>query len=524
MIPSTCSNAAIYLRVSLEEQARYGFSIDGQLDALRECCKNSRIGIHDVYIDAGVSGKDIKGRPEIQRLLKDAERGKFDVVVIWRISRLSRTLMDLLSIVDSLKRNNITLYSYNENIDINTSLGQLSLQTFGAVAQLERANIADNVRIAMNQRSKQGIWNAGNNVLGYCWVRDLITNEGLVKINNEEAALVRQIFKWYATEQLGFKAISNRLNQAGHLTKVGNPFSIASVRNILNNRNYIGLVRFNKTEHLRTGGAIPMGWAIGTHESIVDQELWRSVQSILQQRSKPPERKFKRQYPLSGLLKCPRCGSSMIPARTKNERKDGTYRMNFYYRCSAYSSMGPTVCRPNFVRADNIEQWFFNQLQILLSTPFALESIVNKANSKLHDGSLPTMEELKQLEKQIQDLDNQQEKLFRSYELNNILKDDFVTIIREVKHQRECALFSKEKMEDAIAAAKDNAVQPELIRSALTKLRRVLSLTPDEQKKRLLQLLVDKITLPSNRDISQATIHSSIALQQIQITSLTEVV
>lgn len=521
MIPAICSRAAIYIRVSLQEQSKYGFSIEGQLDELKQHCKLNNLGIHDVYIDRGASGSKVAGRPELKRMLADADRGKFDLVLIWRISRLARNLTDLLSIVERLNRHKVMLYSLKEPFD-GTPLGQFVLQMHGARAELERSNIADNVRAAMNHRSKSGIWNAGNSVLGYRWTRDPETNLGQVQVVPEEAELVNHIFEWYASGELGFKAISNRLNHAGRLTKLGNPFSVQLIRSILNNRNYIGLVRYNKTEHIRTGGTVAMGWAQGDHKAIVDLDLWNRVQTLLVERFAPPLRKIDRNYPLTGLLKCPLCGNSMVPWHVNRKRKDGTRKTNHYYLCSTNNSKGPAVCRANLVRADKVEQWFFEQLRMLLTAPETLETIVAATNAKQQSDTLPSLEEVRQVETLLKELSRQKEELFRSFESGALSKDEFASVIVKVKHQINEAQASKVRLDAVLVASEKAEINPDQIRSALSRLRQILESSSDEQQKRLLRLLVDKITLPKDRDVRQATIHSTNALLNLQIPTLTE--
>lgn len=517
MIRASGARAALYARVSLEEQARHGFSIEGQLDALRKYCEANGIQVYDTYIDAGASGGKMAGRPELKRLLSDAERGKFDVVMVWRISRLSRNLSDLLHIVERLKQHKIALYSLNEQFDTDTPLGQFVLQMFGAAAQMERSTIADNVRLTMNHRSMAGIWNSGNSVLGYRWVRDPETGEGKVEIVPEEAAVVRQIFEWYATGKLGYKAIANRLNHAGVRTKSGKPFSIQSVRYILTNRNYIGLVRYNKTESIRTRGAVPAGWAHGTHEPIVDQELWDRVQAILAKRSHPPVRKISRSFPLSGLLKCPQCGSGMVPGHTKSRRKDGTFRIYFYYVCGAYNAKGSVACRPNSVRADDIENWFFGQLQQLLASPTAIDRITGIVNNKLNQATKPAQDQLKLLDEQLAHLEAEQRQLFQSFEAGKITGGELSAALQDIKRRRQDCSEERERLERQLSSIQHHAISVEKIRSAILQLRKLLESQSIEQQKRLIELLVEKVTLPRDRNIEGAVLHGSSALLNIQL-------
>lgn len=145
---------AIYVRVSTEEQALEGYSIDAQTETLSKYCKDNGKIIHKVYVDGGISGKSTDGRFALQQMLDDAKKGEFDEVIVWKISRLSRKTLDLLRIVEELNRNNITFYSYSEKFEINTAMGRFMLQMMGAVAELERNTTVDNVKLGMKQRAK----------------------------------------------------------------------------------------------------------------------------------------------------------------------------------------------------------------------------------------------------------------------------------------------------------------------------------------------------------------------------------
>ena len=156
---------ALYARVSTEEQATEGYSIDGQIATLTDDCKRKNFQIYKIYKDEGYSGKSTK-RPALQELLQDCKFGLFDMVMVWRISRISRKQLDFLSIIDEFERQNVIFYSHTENIDASTPSGKAMLQMMGTFAELERNQIIENVKMAMTQRAKEGKWNGGI-VLGY---------------------------------------------------------------------------------------------------------------------------------------------------------------------------------------------------------------------------------------------------------------------------------------------------------------------------------------------------------------------
>ncbi|MFI8712162.1 recombinase family protein [Brevibacillus brevis] len=276
---------AIYARVSTEEQAEEGYSILAQLDTLKKYARQHGYIVSKEYKDEGISGKTIQKRPQLQQLLRDAKQGLFQEVIVWKINRISRNQLDLLTIVDELQKHGVSFRSYTENFETETPMGRFALQMMGSVAELERNTIIDNVKLGMKQRARQGKWNGGR-VLGY----ESVEVEGStfrkrketrLVILESEASLVRLIFEKYASGK-GLKAIANELNHLGYKTKWGKAFSVVSVKDILNNPLYAGRIRFNKHENWSTkrrkGTNSSYIEEQGTHEPIISEELWNTVQ------------------------------------------------------------------------------------------------------------------------------------------------------------------------------------------------------------------------------------------------------
>ncbi|UNO48962.1 recombinase family protein [Alicyclobacillus acidoterrestris] len=282
---------AIYARVSTEEQAEEGFSIQAQLETLRVYAQQHHYIIHHEYVDEGISGKSIKNRMALQKLLRDAEANLFDEVIVWKINRISRNQLDLLQIVDILSKHNVSFRSYSENFETETPMGRFALQMMGSVAELERNTIVENVKLGMKQRAKQGKWNGGT-VLGYRSVE--VENsthrkhrETRLDVVESEAVIVRMIFEKYANGT-GFKGIANALNHLGYKTKHGADFSVTSIKGIISNPVYIGKIRFNKQtdwSNKRRSGTNPAPLIVdGEHEAIISEELWNRVQAVYNSR------------------------------------------------------------------------------------------------------------------------------------------------------------------------------------------------------------------------------------------------
>ncbi|MFC7751583.1 recombinase family protein, partial [Paenibacillus thermoaerophilus] len=185
--------AAIYVRVSTEEQATEGFSIQAQISELERYALQNNLEIVERYIDEGFSGKTIEGRPQMRRLLKEVSQGKFQSVLIYRTDRLSRKTKDSLEIIEILQKNNIQLFSITEKVDLSNPVGIAMFQIMSSINELERNTIITRVKMGMTERAKQGKYNGGI-VLGYQAVnKELIIDEDEAHIDSVPSSGVKSI-------------------------------------------------------------------------------------------------------------------------------------------------------------------------------------------------------------------------------------------------------------------------------------------------------------------------------------------
>ena len=399
---------AIYTRVSTTEQAEEGYSIEEQERLLKEFCKRNEYEIYKVYSDRGISGKSISARPALKELLKDAEENKFNLVITWKINRLARNTLNLLQIVDMLDKRNIAFRSYSEQFETETPMGKFSLQMMGAVGELERGTIAQNVKMGMLARARDGKW-CGNRVYGY----DLVPVEGSqnkkrretkLVINNEEAEAIKIMFDMYSNGS-GYKAITQKLNKLGYKTKKGNPFSVGSIKEMLMNPVYIGKVRYNVRQdwsEKRRRNINPDPIIVdGIHEAIINVETWDKVQLLIEQKKGKPSRIHDGEFPLTGILKCPVCGAGMVIMRTSRKRVDGTKHRLSYYSCGAWKNKGTTVCNSNSIRTDKANEYVFGKLSELLSNDKMVKAIVSNINKERKNKVDPSKKELERIDKEL---------------------------------------------------------------------------------------------------------------------------
>ncbi len=303
---------AIYTRKSSEEGLDMEFN---SLDAQREACEayiasqrsEGWAAIREPYDDGGVSGGTLE-RPALQRLLADVEAGLIDVIVVYKIDRLSRSLMDFARLVEIFDRNQVTFVSVTQSFNTTTSMGRLTLNILLSFAQFEREVIGERIRDKFAASRKRGMWMGGYVPLGYD-VRD----RKLI-INEPEAATVRMIFKRFVAIGSATK-LAKALVAEGVRTKSGRLVDKGYIYRLLNSRVYLG-------EATHKDASYP-----GEHAPIIDRSLWDKVHSILQisPRLRAANARARTPALLKGLI-FTETGCAMTPAFTKK----GTRLYRYY--------------------------------------------------------------------------------------------------------------------------------------------------------------------------------------------------
>ncbi len=343
---------AVYTRKSSEEGLDMEFN---SLDAQRESCEayiasqraEGWVLVRDRYDDGGVSGGTLE-RPALKRLIADIEEGLIDCVVVYKIDRLSRALMDFSKLVDVFDANQVTFVSVTQSFNTTTSMGRLTLNILLSFAQFEREVIGERIRDKFAASRKRGMWMGGCPPLGYD-VRD----RKLV-VNETEAALVRRIFQGFVELESGTK-LTRHLHVEGATTKRGKPLNKVDIYRILNNRVYLG-------DAVHKGTAYP-----GEHDAILPQATWEAAHAILQVNPRVRvNRSRNTTEPLLRGLIFDSDGRAMSPSHARG-RRGQIYR---YYISQAVLKGGGTE-RPAIARlpAGDIEAAVVAQVRALLRQP-----------------------------------------------------------------------------------------------------------------------------------------------------------
>ncbi|WP_341518715.1 recombinase family protein [Bacillus paramobilis] len=490
---------AIYIRVSTEEQAEEGYSIEGQVKTLTDYCKSHAYDIYNTYKDDGYSGKSTD-RPALQKLLNDCKNHKFNMIIVWKISRLSRKQLDFLQLMDYFDHNNILFSSVSESIDASTATGKAMMQMMGTFAELERNTIVDNVKMGMKQRAREGKWNGGS-MLGYT-----SKNKQLVIVESE-AELVKKIFHLYLDGK-GYKAIANQLNHEGHKTKRNVAFSTNSVRTILHNSAYAGYISFNKvtewSEKRRKGNNQDPIIVKGEHTAIIDENTWQKTQTLLKRKSNKPTKTFTGNFPLTTLLRCPMCGQGMIGHKIRKSANTDEYIR--YYQCGNFHYKGSAICKSNLIRADYAEQYVFERLEEIVSDPLILQDIIDNVNKKISKHLQPLKNELKTINEQISSTEKNINRYFNLFETTKIPGDLLANKLESLNQELTQLKSRKQYIEQKLQEPTIKEVSFDKVFDTLSAFSKFLPTLPAEKQKHFLHTLIDRIFVNHSDDIKKRSI------------------
>lgn len=406
-------NIAAYCRVSTDKSDQLN-SLETQKEFFLEYTKRTGDNLVKLYADEGISGTKIKNRKEFQRMLADAEKGLFNMVVVKDISRFARNTVDLLQSVRKLKSLGIETQFLTANM---TSMGnsEFVLTIFGALAQEESANTSKRIKFGKKMNAEKG--RVPNIVFGY---DKTIGDYFNLSINENEAKAIRQIFQWYTEEGYGGSKIANMLNERGIKTKRGNNWSQNAVCRILTNEIYTGKIINGKEEiaDFLTGQRKEKDeseWLVTIRPElrIIEDEVFDKAQDILKGRHDSFKITHERQsnkYLFSTLIKCKECRWSF--RRTVRQYK------NTYVRwvCSGHNGKGADSC-PNAVTVDEEEliralQEYFQEI---LSKKKKVINYVIKEFQRVYKAKDENIEYEKQLNTELNKLRKSREKYMDMY-------------------------------------------------------------------------------------------------------------
>ena len=372
---------AIYTRKSTEEGLEQEFnSLQAQREAAEAYIQSQRqagwVPLPRRYDDGGFSGASME-RPALRHLLAELEAGKVDCVVVYKVDRLSRSLLDFSRLIELFDRFGVCFVSVTQEFNTTTSLGRLTLNILLSFAQFEREIIGERTRDKLRAARRKGKWIGGTPVLGY----DVDPQGGRLMVNEAEAKRVRRIFG-IAAEAGSLQATLQAVAAQGLTTKewtsragrhhAGRPFSRMTLRLLLSNVLYRGAVSYK-------GAIYP-----GEHKAIVDEQVWEKVNTQLKLNSTHLRGRTHRKddSPLAKLLYCGQCGAAMISTHTTRRGK-----RHRYYVCRTAKRSKRRDCSQRQVAAVDLEPSLTSHLERVTGTDLSAPILQQSIERVIYDGT-----------------------------------------------------------------------------------------------------------------------------------------
>lgn len=387
---------AAYCRVSTDSEDQIN-SYKSQVQYYTDLIKsNSEWSLAGIYADEAITGTQVTKREDFQRLINDCMNGDVDLIVTKSISRFARNTLDTLKYVRMLKEKGIAVFFEEENINTLTMDGELLLVILSSVAQQEVENISANVKKGLKMKMQRGELVGFQGCLGY----DYHPEDKTITINEEEAEIVRYIFKRYI-EGAGGSVIAQELQNLGYKTKRGSStWAETTVIGIIKNEKYKGDILMGKTftldpiskRRLDNFGEEDQFYIRDHHEAIISEEVFNAAQEILKRRAKPrrlgtdgKREKFSRKYAFSCLLECGFCGGTL----TRRSWHSGSQYNKIIWQCVTATKKGKKFCPDSKgIAEETIEQAFIESYRLLCqNNKDVLDEFISRTEEALSAGN-----------------------------------------------------------------------------------------------------------------------------------------
>jgi len=387
---------AIYTRKSTDEGLEQEFnSLDAQREAGEAYIASQKsegwVYLPDRYDDGGFTGGNME-RPAMKRLLADVEAGGIDCIVVYKVDRLSRSLLDFARVMETFEKHSVAFVSVTQQFNTSTSMGRLMLNVLLSFAQFEREIISERTRDKIAATRRKGKWSGGMPMLGY----DVDLRGGRLLVNEDEARTVRAIFELYLEHQSLIETVKV-LNDRGWTTKRwvtkkghergGKPFVKNNLFKLLTNLLYLGKITYKDEVHE------------GEHPAIVDADIFARVQRLLKRNGRTGGKHVRNRFGvlLKGLIRCVPCGCGMVPTHTT---KNGNKRYR-YYVCANAQSRGRHTCPSPSVPAPEIERFVVEQIKSIGQDTDLLTETLEESRRQREDSIKELEAEKRSLERQL---------------------------------------------------------------------------------------------------------------------------
>jgi len=437
----------IYVRVSTEEQAQEGYSIRAQEEKLRDYARLKDWLVYKIYIDDGISGKNITERPAINEMIEDIKSGKVENVLVFKLDRLTRSIVDLINLIDIFNTHNCAFNSLTESIDTHSATGRMFIKILGIFAEFERENISERVRLGFERKVKEGYSLVTHNPsYGY----DKKKDEKIQIVNEDEAVIVKEIFAMFLDRHMSYDKIARELNNRNIPTKNNSIWFGKTVKGLLTNCNYKGYVRYAVDDEKRNFETK------GLHEPIISEEMYEEVQELIKNMSVKVYKKHpKEENCFSGIAFCGMCGEKMINHGNYTKATTGE-PIPVNYRCKnrVYNK-----CTASDARHTKVEEAFLQYINGVADFD-TLDEIQIAIKQDIKNQNLELLSNLK---KQHEKLERKEKEILDKYVQGNIDFDGYIVVKNSLaKEKQEVSSLmatTEDFIDEEITIKKENIIK-----------------------------------------------------------------
>jgi site-specific DNA recombinase len=474
---ATTTRVCIYTRISTDEENQ-PTSLGSQEDRLRAFCKVQegwRVVAH--HPDRATGTK--LDRPGLQAALDLAREGRVDMLLVYRVDRLSRKVRQLASLAEELDACNVILRSATEPFDTGSPAGRMMLQMLAVFAEFEHATIVDRISAGIERRAKEGRWYSGRPPFGY------ILTDGQLFPDPVTAPIVGRVYALYVQNQLGTTAIATMLREEGVFALTAG-WSHQVVHRILTNPTYLGRVRWRELVF------------DSTHEPLIDQDTFDKAQAILaergadmaQRRSNPSD------FLLSGLIRCGKCGHAYIGMAAHG--KGGKYH---YYSCTGRKKYGSKTCENDRLPSQCLEDAVFAQLADIYRDGTLITEAIGQAREDAERHRPEDEQRLSSIRAEIARSEQALERYYQAFEQGSLPAERCQA--RTARLDARLEELRTQEAELSLQAPQDAAPMPtrDELGAVAGELERVIATAPATQTKALLRILIAGLRVNGKDDI-----------------------
>ena len=495
------NRAAIYARVSDKSQdTEDKTSISEQTADMEAYCEQRGLTITARYQEVGRGWS--KKRPEFQRMLADARKGRFDVIVCWKSDRLSRGMYPAAALMEVVEAHQIRLEAVMDAID---------MKTFGlmaAIGKIELDNFRERSTLGKRGTAKQGRVPTGN--LPYAY---RIGEDGRPEVVEEQAEVVRRIFHMYVHEGLRAYSIAVRLTDEGIPTHAGKRLWLQSrVHHILGNATYTGTWIYGKYRHVSTEDGMKVydqprdTWIEIPVPQVIDDETWERAQALKKKRSVTAKRNTNVLYLLQHLLRCGECGRNFharCARTTTNVRNGKKYRYvlptpSRYYMCNGQLSMRLRCRERPYIRAERLEEPIWSEVKRVIQNPDLIVAGIHTFDAQ---GSGGLEAEIAQAERDVRSIQMEEDRAIRLFVSGKITEAQLDIQRKFITERLESA---RVKLDDYRAREASGAEKRRLMETVLSWARNVgqgIDELTDEERKEILQMVVEQVVIDRDNNV-----------------------